>query len=38
VIAYTVPLFLRGRLITDELVPFDNRTGVSQFQAADMAK
>ena len=37
-IAYTVPLFLRGRLITDELVPFDNRTGVSQFQAADMAK
>ena len=37
-IAYTVPLFLRGRLITDELVPFDNRTGVSQFQAPNMAK
>jgi hypothetical protein len=38
VIAYTVPLFLRGRVITDDLVPFDNRTGVSQFQAPDMAK
>jgi hypothetical protein len=38
VIAYTVPLFLRGRVITDDLVPFDNRTGASQFQAPDMAK
>ena len=37
-IAYTVPLFLRGRLITDDLVPFDNRKGASQFQAPDMTK
>ena len=37
-IAYTVPLFLRGRIITDDLVPFDNRRGLSQFQAPDMAK
>jgi acyl-CoA reductase LuxC len=38
VIAYTVPLFLRGRVITDDLVPFDTRIGASQFQAPDMAK
>ncbi|MBV8785377.1 MAG: long-chain-fatty-acyl-CoA reductase [Mycobacterium sp.] len=37
-IAYTVPLFLRGQLITDDLVPFDARIGASQFQAPDMAK
>ena len=37
-IAYTVPLFLRGQLITDDLVPFDARVGASQFQAPDMAK
>ncbi|HYB82587.1 MAG TPA: acyl-CoA reductase, partial [Mycobacterium sp.] len=37
-IAYTVPLFLRGQVITDDLVPFDTRRGVSQFQAPDMAK
>ena len=37
-IAYTVPLFLRGQLITDDLVPFDARIGASQFLAPDMAK
>jgi len=37
-IAYTVPLFLRGQLITDDLVPFDARIGASQFQAPDMTK
>ena len=35
-IAYTIPLFLRGRVITDELVPFDTRLGAAQFQAPDM--
>ena len=29
-IAYTVPLFLRGRVITDHLVPFDTRVGAAQ--------
>jgi len=38
VIAYTVPLFLRGRVITDDLVPFETRIGASQFQAPDMGK
>ena len=37
-IAYTVPLFLRGRVITDNLVPFDTRLGAAQFQAPDMRK
>lgn len=37
-IAYTVPLFLRGRIITDDLVPFDTRVGAAQFQAPDMSK
>ncbi|MDT5045675.1 MAG: hypothetical protein QOG75_1528 [Mycobacterium sp.] len=37
-IAYTVPLFLRGRVITDDLVPFETRIGVSQFQTPDMGK
>lgn len=37
-IAYTVPLFLRGQLITDDLVPFDTRVGAAQFQAPDMSK
>ena len=32
-IAYTVPLFLRGQVITDDLVPFETRIGASQFQA-----
>ena len=36
--AYTVPLFLRGRLITDDLVSFGTRSGAAQFQAPDMAK
>jgi hypothetical protein len=38
VIAYTVPLFLRGRVITDDLVQFDTRIGAAQFQAPDMGK
>lgn len=37
-IAYTVPLFLRGRVITDDLVPFHTRIGASQFQAPEMSK
>ena len=37
-IAYTVPLFLRGRVITDDLVRFDTRVGPAQFQAPDMSK
>jgi acyl-CoA reductase LuxC len=36
-IAYTVPLFLRGRVISDDLVPFDTRFGAAQFQAPDMS-
>ena len=36
--AFTVPLFLRGELITDNLVPFGTRTGESQFHAPDMAR
>ncbi|ORW48560.1 long-chain-fatty-acyl-CoA reductase [Mycobacterium parmense] len=36
--AYTVPLFLRGQVITDNLVPFDSRIGASQFRAPDMSK
>ena len=35
---YTVPLFLRGRVITDHLVSFGTRSGAAQFQAPDMAK
>ena len=35
--AYTVPLFLRGELITDDLVSFGTRDGGNQFQAPDMA-
>jgi hypothetical protein len=38
VIAYTVPLFLRGRVITDDLVAFGTRKGVAQFQAPDMSR
>ena len=37
-IAYTVPLFLRGRVITDDLVAFGTRKGVAQFQAPDMSR
>lgn len=37
-IAYTVPLFLRGQVIVDDLVPFETRIGASQFQAPDMSK
>jgi hypothetical protein len=37
-IGYTVPLFLRGRVITDHLVPFDARVGTAQFQAPDMTR
>jgi hypothetical protein len=36
--AYTVPLFLRGEVITDDLVSFGTRSGSTQFQAPDMAK
>jgi hypothetical protein len=36
--AYTVPLFLRGEVITDDLVSFGTRTGTTQFQAPDMSK
>ncbi|WP_319449487.1 MULTISPECIES: acyl-CoA reductase [unclassified Mycobacterium] len=36
--AYTVPLFLRGEVITDDLVPFGTRSGATQFQAPDMAR
>lgn len=37
-IAYTVPLFLRGQVITDDLVPFDTRIGAARFQAPDPSK
>lgn len=37
-IAYTVPLFVRGQIITDDLVSFETRIGASQFQAPDMTK
>jgi hypothetical protein len=36
--AYTVPLFLRGEIITDDLVTFGTRSGATQFQAPDMAR
>jgi Acyl-CoA reductase (LuxC) len=36
--AYTVPLFLRGEVITDDLVTFGTRSGAAQFQAPDMAR
>ena len=36
--ACTVPLFLRGELITDDLVSFGTRTSGSEFQAPDMAR
>src|SRR5262249_51896496 len=35
---YTIPLFLRGQLIADDLVSFGTRNGANQFQAPDMAK
>lgn len=35
-IAYTVPLFLRGEVVTEDLVAFDTRVGAAQFQAPDM--
>lgn len=37
-IACTVPLFLRGEVIADDLVPFETRVGAAQFQAPDMSK
>ena len=37
-IAYTVPLFLRGEVIADDLVSFGTRSGAEQFQAPDMSK
>jgi hypothetical protein len=36
--AYTVPLFLRGEVITDHLVSFGTRSGASQFETPDMAR
>jgi hypothetical protein len=36
--AYTVPLFLRGEVITDDLVSFGTRSGGAQFEAPDMAR
>jgi hypothetical protein len=35
--AYTVPLFLRGELITDDLISFGTRSGAARFAAPDMA-
>lgn len=36
--AFTVPLFLRGRVITDDLVSFGTRSGAAQFEAPDMGR
>jgi hypothetical protein len=36
--AYTVPLFLRGEVVTDDLVSFGTRSGATEFQAPDMAR
>jgi hypothetical protein len=36
--AYTVPLFVRGEVITDDLIPFSTRSGAAQFQAPAMAR
>jgi Acyl-CoA reductase (LuxC) len=36
--AYTVPLFLRGRIVTDDLVAFGTRSGDASFLAPDMSK
>jgi hypothetical protein len=36
--AYTVPLFLRGEVIADDLVSFGTRTGGAKFDAPDMSK
>lgn len=36
--AYTVPLFLRGEVITDDLVTFGTRSGGDEFAAPDMSK
>src|SRR5215470_3612476 len=36
--AYTVPLFLRGDVVTDDLMSFGTRDGTAEFQAPDMAR
>jgi hypothetical protein len=36
--AYTVPLFLRGEVITDHLISFATRSGAAQFEAPDMSR
>jgi hypothetical protein len=36
--AFTVPLFLRGEVITDDLVSFSTRSGSTAFEAPDMSK
>ena len=36
--AYTVPLFLRGEVITDDLVTFGTRSGAAAFESPNMAR
>jgi hypothetical protein len=36
--AYTVPLFVRGEVITDDLISFSTRSGAAQFQAPAMSR
>lgn len=36
--SYTVPIFLRGEVITDDLVTFGTRSGGAEFAAPDMSK
>ncbi len=36
--AYTVPLFLRGEVITDDLVSFGTRSGSAEFRSPDMSR
>jgi hypothetical protein len=36
--AYTVPLFVRGEVIADDLVSFDTRSGSARFEAPNMRK
>src|SRR5262245_46202217 len=37
-VAYTVPLFVRGEVTTDDVVTFGTRAGDAQFAAPDMAR
>jgi len=36
--SFTVPLFLRGEVITDDLVSFSTRSGSTAFEAPDLRK